>query len=102
MVTKAMYIARRGASLRELDVEIGRLTDYADGATADVALNYYEAIQGMETMRDKAANQLRKLGEVSCEEWKSAEELRDVENEWGALRKAVLVAISATYDDRAD
>ena len=102
MMTKSTYIERRGASLRALDVEIDRLTDYADGTTADVALNYYEAIQGMKTMRDKAAKQLRKLGAVSGDEWKSAEALRDVEHEWRALRKAVLVAISATYDDGAD
>lgn len=102
MFTKAMYIERRGASLRALDVEIGRLTDYADGATPDVALNYYEAIQGMETVRDKAAKQLRKLGAVSGEEWASADALTDVENEWRELRRAVIVAISATYGDGAD
>ena len=102
MMTKSTYIARRAASLRALDVEIGRLKDYADEATADVALNYYEVIQGLETTRDNAAKHLRKLGEVHGEEWESAEALRDVENEWRELRKAVLVAISATYYDGDD
>lgn len=102
MFTKAMYIEKRGASLRALDVEIGRLTDYADGAAADVALNYYEVIQGLETTRDNAATKLRKLGAVSGEEWASAEALRDVENQWRELRKAVIVAISATYNDGDD
>ena len=101
MFTKTMYIERRGASLRALDTEIGRLTDCADGATADVALNYYEVIERLETTRDNAARKLRKLGAVSGEEWASAEAVRDVENEWREMRRAVIVAISTTYGDEA-
>ena len=102
MFTKAMYIERRGASLRALDVEIGRLTDYADGADGDVAINYYEVIQSLENTRDNAAKTLRQLGAVSGKEWESADALRDVENEWRELRKAVIVAISTTYGEEAD
>ena len=85
--------------MRALDVEIRRLTDYADGADADVALNFYEAIQGLETTRDRAAKQLQKLGVVSCEERARAEALRDMEHRWRELRNAVLVAITATYNE---
>ena len=99
MITPAMYIERRGASLRALDVEIRRLTDYADDADPDVALNYYEVIQGLETTRNKAAKKLRKLGAVSGEEWAAADAVRDMEHEWRELRKAVIVAISATYGE---
>ena len=97
MITSEMYIERREASLRALDVEISRLTDYADGADADVALNYDEVIHHLETTRDRAAKQLQKLGVVSCEESARAEALRDMEHQWRELRNAVLVAISATY-----
>ena len=100
MITKAVYIDRRDASLRALDVEIGRLTEYADRATGDVAIDYYQVIQSLETTRDKAAKKLRKLGAVSGEEWASVDALRDVENEWKELRKAVIFAISATYVDK--
>jgi hypothetical protein len=102
MFTKAMYIERRGASLRALDAVIDCLTDHADRAASDVALNYYDVIQCLESTRANAAKKLRKLGAVSGEEWASADALRDVEHEWRALRQAVIVAISATYDDGAE
>ncbi|MEK6261661.1 MAG: hypothetical protein AABP62_23930 [Planctomycetota bacterium] len=102
MITPATYIERRGASLRALDVEIGRLTDYADRATGDVALDYYEAIQGLETTRDNAAKTLRKLSEVSGEEVTCANALRDMENSWRELRSALVVAISATCSERVE
>ena len=102
MFTNAMYIESRGASLRALDVEIGRLADYADRASGDVALDYYEAIQGLETTRDKAARTLRKLGEVSGEEVACANAMRAMENSWRELRSALIVAISATGTERVE
>lgn len=102
MFTKAMYIERRGASLRALDVEISRLTDYADHAAVDVALEYYEAIQGLETTRDRAAKTLRKLGEISAVEVTCANAMRDMENSWRELRNALVVAISATCSERVE
>jgi hypothetical protein len=97
MITKAMYIERRGASLRALDMEITGLTDYADCATADVALNYYEAIQGLQTTRDNAEKMLRKLHTVSDTAWALEDATTGVEDAWNELRNAVFVAISTTY-----
>ena len=56
MITKATYIARRGASLNALDLEIGRLTEYADKATENVAVNYHEAIHGLQATREKSGD----------------------------------------------
>ena len=44
MLTKTAYIETRSDSLRALETEIDRLTDYANEATVDVAAVFYEAI----------------------------------------------------------
>jgi chromosome condensin MukBEF ATPase and DNA-binding subunit MukB len=102
MLTKAMYIERRGASLRALDTEINRLTDYADRADDDVALEYYEAIQGLETSRDRAAKMLLKLGSIDAEVVANADDMRDMERYWRELRNAVVNAISTTGSDQVE
>ena len=102
MFTKAMYIERRGASLRALDVEINRLTDYADRASGVVALEYYEAIQGLETSRDRAAKMLLKLGALNAEAVTRADAMRNMESAWRELRNAVVDAISATCSEEVE
>lgn len=102
MFTKAMYIERRGASLRALDTEINRLTDYADRATGDVALEYYEAIQELETSRDRAVKMLLKLGSLDSEAVANADAMRDMESSWRQLRSAMVAAISATGSEQVE
>ncbi len=102
MFTKAMYIEKRGASLRALEVEIDRLTDYACQAPADVALDYCDVIHDLEISRDRAAKKLRKLVAVSGEVVAWADALRDMENAWRKVRNAVVVAISATWCERVE
>ncbi len=102
MFTQAMYIERRGASLRALDAEIDRLTDYADRATGDEALEYYEAIQGLETSRDRAAKLLLRLGALSAGAVTNADAMRDMEKSWRELRSAVVAAISATGSEHVE
>ena len=97
MITKASYIERRGASLRALDLEIARLTDYADKVTAVVAVKYYEMIRSLQTTRDKAAKKLRELRAVGDESWVEGDASTGVEEAWSELRIAVLAAISTTY-----
>ena len=97
MITKATYIARRGASLKALDLEIARLTDYADKATEDVAVNYYAAIDGLQATREKAETMLRKLDDVSDAAWVGEDPKMGVEDAWNDLRDAVIAAISTTY-----
>lgn len=102
MFTKTMYIEKRGASLRALDTEIDRLTDYADHATGDEALEYYEAIQGLEASRDRAAKMLLKLGALSAGAVTNADAMRDMEKSWRELRCAVVAAISATGSEHVE
>ncbi len=99
MITKATYLARRGASLRALDVEIARLTDYADRVAADVAVKYYETINVLQATRDKAAKMLRELHAVSDKAWAWEDATSAVEDAWSDLRSAVVAAISTTYGD---
>lgn len=94
MITKATYIARRGASLNALDLEIARLTDYA---TEDVAVNYYAAIYGLQATREKAETRLRELHAVSDTAWVGDDPTMGVEDAWRELRDAVIAAISTTY-----
>ena len=97
MMTKANYIERRDTSLRVLEFEIARLTDYADKAPADVADRYHEAIRGLQATHDNAAVMLRKLHVVSEDSWMWEDAATDVEAAWGELREAVVTAISTTY-----
>lgn len=102
MITKADYITKRGASLRALDIVIRRLTDFADEATADVALNYYETIQELESTRNRAAKQLQALSTRRELAWASDDAVAGVEQEWRELRRAVLAAICVTYSEATD
>ena len=97
MITKATYIARRGASLNALDLEIARLTDYADKATEDVAANYYAAIHGLQATRGKAETMLQELHDVSDTAWAGEDPTMGMEDAWRELRDAVIAAISVTY-----
>jgi flagellar biosynthesis regulator FlaF len=96
MFTKAMYIERRGASLRALDVEISRLTDDANLSSGDIALEYYEAIQGLEIARDRAAATLQRLEAVSEEAVVWSDAVSEMENSWNDLRNSLVAAIAAT------
>ena len=82
--------------MRALDVEISRLTDYADQADGDIAIEYYEAIQGLETTRDRAAKTLCQLGAISDEAVIWSDAMRDMEKSWRELRNSLIAAISAT------
>ena len=97
MITKATYIARRGASLNALDLEIARLTEYADKTTENVAVHYYEAIHGLQATREKAESRLRELHAVSDTAWAGDDPTMGVEDAWRDLRDAVIAAISTTY-----
>ena len=96
MITKAAYIRRRSESLRALDMEIAQLTEYADSAMSDVALAYYEAIDILQTARDKAALKLAELKAVGDQEWTGDPSLMGMEKAWNEMRDAVLCAISVT------
>lgn len=97
MITKAAYLERRGASLRALDLEISRFTAYADRATADVSVKYYEAIKALQAARDKAAKRLRDLHVSTSSAWMWEEAAAGMEDVWSELRNAILAAISTTY-----
>ena len=99
MITKAKYIARRGASLKALDREIVRLTLYANRATADEAGNYRIAIDILQGTCDRATKMLRELHANTDGAWVVEEATTDVENAWNELRNALFAAISTTYCD---
>ena len=97
MITKANYLERRETSLRVLESEIARLSDFADSATADIAGGYYEAIRRLQATHDNAAEMLQKLHVVSEESWMQEDAATDVEAAWSQLRDAVVAALSTTY-----
>ena len=100
MITKAAYIERRGASLRALDREIERLTNYADMATSDVAVKYYKAIHGLQATRNKAARMLQELRINSDDKvWAWDDATTGLEDAWKELRNAVFIAIATTYSE---
>ena len=97
MLTKASYIEGRGESLRELDLEIARLSDYADKVTTDVAAGYYKAIHGLQATHEKAEAMLEELSAFSDSAWEGENPTMGVEDAWNDLRDAVIAAISTTY-----
>ncbi len=97
MLTKTDYIETRCDSLRTLETEIDRLTDYANEATADVAAAFYEAIAQLQLARTRAIAKLRELQMANGDTWKRDDATIGVEAAWNDLRNAVLVAISTTY-----
>ena len=100
MMTKDAYIVHRRAMLRGVDTEIARLTDFAEEATLDVAVDYHEAIRGLQNKNDKAAISLREVGSMSDEEWERKDTAIEAEAVWKEMRSAVLFALSATYHER--
>lgn len=102
MITKATYIERRHTSLKALDVEIARLADYAERVTPNAILRYDMAIRRLQRTRNKAALKLRELRSLRGATWATEEATADAEHAWRDLRRAVLVAISATYDEDRD
>ena len=97
MITKTRYLERRGASLRALELEIDRLTDYANKVTTDVASGYYKAIHGLQATHEKAEAMLEELSAFSDSAWVGADPTMGVEDAWNDLREAVIAAISTTY-----
>lgn len=97
MMTKTNYIAKRGASLKALDQEIARLTDFANNATADIADKYFAVIDNLQAKRDKAAKMLRQLHSGNDKVWMQEDVAAGVEDAWNELRDAVLAAITTTY-----
>lgn len=102
MITKAAYIERRHTSLKALDAEITRLTDYAEGATPNAVLQYHKAIRRLQHTRNTAALKLRELGTLREATWATEEATAGAEHAWRDLRHAVLVAISATYNEERE
>lgn len=99
MITKAIYIERRTASLRALELEIAQLMDYADKVAAEIAVKYYEAIHGLQATHDNAVTMLRKLHASSDKAWAWEDATSGVEDAWSDLRSAVIAAIATTYGD---
>jgi hypothetical protein len=97
MTTKAMYIARRNTSLRALNEEITRLMAFANESSVELAIELEVAIEGLLATRDQAENKLRLLDDVDDSVWMDDRATADLEDAWGDLRGAVLVAISTTY-----
>lgn len=96
MITKATYIERRSASLRALDLEIIRLTDFANGEDGDEALVCYEVIDVLRTQRDNAVQKLREMQMIDDQRWADDDVTSGMENAWREVRNAVLVAIEMT------
>ena len=99
MVTRTTYIEQRRVSLKALDREIARMTHYQCGVTTDAALQYDQAIRGLQVSRDKAAKMLQAMRAPDGEALTCEDATQGMENAWGDVRTAVLAAISATYGD---
>jgi len=90
MLTKATYIAQRTAAIAALDIEIARLTEFADRAGDDVALAYFEAIDALQSQRDTAVARLRELRTVNEKIWRHDPATRGLELAWNGVRRTIL------------
>ena len=79
MGKKEAYLEKREAQLRELDAEIEQLRATADKAKADAKIKYYEALEGLQTKRQTAAQRLRELRAASGETGLQMMEKEDVD-----------------------
>ncbi len=92
MSMKETYEQKLQAQLDEWGAEINKLKARADGAEADIQLEYYKKIEELRTMQESATNKLSKLKDAGDDAW---EDLKaGIDSAWDSLGNAVKSAAS--------
>jgi uncharacterized coiled-coil DUF342 family protein len=92
MSMKETYEQKLQAQLDEWGAQIDKLKAKADGAEADVQLEYYKQIEELRAMQESATDKLDELKDASDDAW---EDLKaGIDNAWDSLGNAVQSAAS--------
>ncbi|MDA3835402.1 MAG: hypothetical protein PF495_18655 [Spirochaetales bacterium] len=78
----------------EWEVQIDRLKDYAENATADAKFDYSKTVSALQLKRDQAAEKLRGIGLVSGDDWEDM--IDGVEQIWVEVRGLLRNVIKKT------
>lgn len=91
MDKRTEFVEKLSARMVEWDVQIDRLKDQAQSATADTKFEYYKTISALQLKRDQAAEKLQGISMASDDEWEDMK--TGAEQIWsevkGLLRNAV-------------
>jgi multidrug resistance efflux pump len=92
MNRKDAYQKKLQSQLDDWNAEIDKLKAKADGAEADVQLEYYKQIEELQAMQESANSKIIKLKEANDDAW---EDLKaGMDSGWNSLRNAVKSASS--------
>ena len=71
---RTKYVEKLSAQMVEWDVQIDKLKDQAENATAEARSEYSEAVTALQLKRDEAAEKLRGIAMASDDDW---EDMKD-------------------------
>jgi len=92
MSMKETYEQKLEAQLDEWSAQIDKLKAKADGAEADIQLEYYKKIEELRTMQESATHKLSELKDAGDDAW---EDLKaGIDSAWDSLGNAVKSAAS--------
>lgn len=87
MSMKESYEQKLQAQLDEWGAQIDKLKAKADGAEADIQLEYYKQIEELRSMQKSASDKLSELKDAGEDAW---EDLKaGIDNAWYSLGNAV-------------
>jgi hypothetical protein len=78
------YVEKLSAQMVEWDVQIERLKEKAESATAEERSEYYKTVSTLQLKRDQAAERLQGISMATDDEW---EDMKDgAEQIWGEVK----------------
>jgi hypothetical protein len=78
------YVEKLSAQIVEWDVQIERLKDQAENASAEARFDYSKAVTALQLKRDEAAEKLRGIAMASDDDW---EDMKDgAEQIWDEVK----------------
>ena len=69
MDKRTEFVEKLSAQMVEWEVQIERLNDQAEGATAEAKAEYSKAAAALKLKRDQAAEKLQGISQASDDEW---------------------------------
>ena len=88
------FVEKLSAKIVEWDVQIDRLKDQGENATAETKLAYSKAVAALQLKRDQAAEKLQGIGMVSEDDW---EDIKDgAEQIWDEVKELLRDVIKKT------
>ena len=88
------FVEKLSAQIVEWDVQIDRLKDQSENATAEAKLACSKAVSALQMKRDQAAEKLQGIGMVSEDDW---EDIKDgAEQIWDEVKGLLRDVIKKT------